>query len=741
MEGNRLYEPYGFVEGKAYYSLRNTIDEEIKQNRETDKEQAEKSFTKVEFDEENNNIVFSNSEDKTVGLLNVDDIVPSYLIEDVTYDKDTQILTIKFDSEHIIEVDLNDLITVDEAGDGLEIKDSKISIKIAEDSDNFIQVSSEGLKSTGVQEAIDEEKERAVAEEERLNNLITAETESREAMADDISANTSNISELNENVTEHTANTELHVTSEEKNLWNNKLDETALSGYATEQWVGEQGYLTEHQSLSGYATLAEVDEKDDAVKALIPTVPTNVSAFVNDANYLTEHQSLSGYATEQWVEGQGYLTEHQDLSDYATIEIVDEKDNAVKALIPTVPTNVSAFVNDANYLTEHQSLSGYATEQWVNEQGFLTEHQDISNLATKAEVEAEVARATAEETKKVDKEIVTNGNKALIFNESDGGGAKFEHSDGTWSFAGVNDGGENGIAGQIYALKKNEENKMEGTRIDVTKGAMYYTVGADTASDRMVPENEIAVKGDFNGYYSQEEVDTLIRAKETEIYNLTKIVGELGGNVTYDLPNELGTSFNSLMNNNGTVKLADDVTTSRFGPGIFAKNKVKLNLNNHNLTVTGLTLTSATAAVMARGTQEITISGKGTIDSGQGMCIEGNGADSVINLTGSTTVYQNDRSGGELVYCYAGTINITNGTFRNNGEEKKFMLNCYDANYRNGTAKIIVSGGKFYDFDPGDNSAEGEHTSFLAEGYYTEASTVVEEGVEHTVYTVKKTQI
>lgn len=677
MEGNRLCEPYGFVEGKAYYSLRNTIDEEIKQNRETDKEQAEKSFTKVEFDEENNNIVFSNSEDKAVGLLNVDDIVPSYLIEDVTYDKDTQILTIKFDSEHIIEVDLNDLITIDEAGDGLEIKDSKISIKIAEDSDNFIQVSSEGLKSTGVQEAIDEEKERAVAEEERLNNLITAETESREAMADDISANTSNISELNENVTEHTANTELHVTSEEKNLWNNKLDEAALSGYATEQWVEEQGYLTEHQSLSGYATLAEVDEKDDAVKALIPTVPTNVSAFVNDANYLTEHQSLSGYATEQWV----------------------------------------------------------------NEQGFLTEHQDISNLATKAEVEAEVARATAEETKKVDKEIVTNGNKALIFNESDGGGAKFEHSDGTWSFAGVNDGGENGIAGQIYALKKNEENKMEGTRIDVTKGAMYYTVGADTAADRMVPENEIAVKGDFNGYYSQEEVDTLIRAKETEIYNLTKIVGELGGNVTYDLPNELGTSFNSLMNNNGTVKLADDVTTSRFGPGIFAKNKVKLNLNNHNLTVTGLTLTSATAAVMARGTQEITISGKGTIDSGQGMCIEGNGADSVINLTGSTTVYQNDRSGGELVYCYAGTINITNGTFRNNGEEKKFMLNCYDANYRNGTAKIIVSGGKFYDFDPGDNSAEGEHTSFLAEGYYTEASTVVEEGVEHTVYTVKKTQI
>lgn len=36
----------------------------------------------------------------------------------------------------------------------------------------------------------------------------------------------------------------------------------------------------------------------------IPTVPTNVSAFTNDAGYLTEHQSLAGLATEDYVKGQ-----------------------------------------------------------------------------------------------------------------------------------------------------------------------------------------------------------------------------------------------------------------------------------------------------------------------------------------------------------------------------------------------------------------------------------------------------
>jgi hypothetical protein len=87
-----------------------------------------------------------------------------------------------------------------------------------------------------------------------------------------------------------------------------------------------------------------------------------------------------------------------------------------------------------------------------------------------------------------------------------------------------------------------------------------------------------------------------------------------------------------------------------------------------------------------------------------------------------------------LIYCYDGTINITNGTFRNDGEDMKFLLNCKDENYRAGTAKIIVTGGKFYDFNPADNSAEGEHTSFVPEGYHVETS---QDG-DSTVYTVKK---
>ena len=140
----------------------------------------------------------------------------------------------------------------------------------------------------------------------------------------------------------------------------------ATDGYATEQWVLDQNYIT------------GVDLSNYALKEEIP--------------------SLDGYATEQWVEDKHYLTQHQDLSDYALkSEIpdisglasetyvnnytydkatIDQKigeggifdptqyyttaqtynKTEVDNLIPTIPTSNTAFTNDAGYLTEHQPI-------------------------------------------------------------------------------------------------------------------------------------------------------------------------------------------------------------------------------------------------------------------------------------------------------------------------------------------------------------------------------------------------
>ena len=73
------------------------------------------------------------------------------------------------------------------------------------------------------------------------------------------------------------------------------------------------------------------------------------------------------------------------------------------------------------------------------------------------------------------------------------------------------------------------------------------------------------------------------------------------------------------------------------------------------------------------------------------------------------------------VYSFAGEVYIEGGKYSNTNEENHdSVINCYNDYYKNNTANIIVKGGEFANFNPADNIAEGEHTSFLALGYRSE---------------------
>ena len=77
--------------------------------------------------------------------------------------------------------------------------------------------------------------------------------------------------------------------------------------------------------------------------------------------------------------------------------------------------------------------------------------------------------------------------------------------------------------------------------------------------------------------------------------------------------------------------------------------------------------------------------------------------------------------GGTAGQVQKGTLTITGGTFACEPYGApyyyNFLLNCVDSAYKDGTAKIIVKGGTFVNFDPSNNSAEGTGTNFVADGY------------------------
>lgn len=159
--------------------------------------------------------------------------------------------------------------------------------------------------------------------------------------------------------------------------------------YVTETELDAKGYLTEHQSLEGYATqeyvaqkIAEAElsggdidlsayytksETDTAIKTAVDAIDIPDVSGLATKEDLSEVESkipsLNGYATEEWVTDQ----------DFAKISD-----------IPVVPTNVSAFTNDAGYLTSIPDE--YVTETELDAKGYLTEHQDLSNYALKSEI-------------------------------------------------------------------------------------------------------------------------------------------------------------------------------------------------------------------------------------------------------------------------------------------------------------------------------------------------------------------
>ena len=215
---------------------------------------------------------------------------------------------------------------------------------------------------------------------------------------------------------------------------NGKADKSeipSLGGYATEDWVNNQGYLKEHQDLSEYAKKNEVPTLPQfrtingqkitgdttniviegggggetiTVDSELSTTSTNplqnkaiTNALNNKAN-LSDIPSLDGYATENWVLNKKYLTQHQDLSDYAkktdipslngyaTENWVNGQNFAKKTDIPSLTGYATqTWVNGQNFAkkTDIPSLTGYATQTWVNNQGYLKEHQDISGKQDK----------------------------------------------------------------------------------------------------------------------------------------------------------------------------------------------------------------------------------------------------------------------------------------------------------------------------------------------------------------------
>ena len=123
-------------------------------------------------------------------------------------------------------------------------------------------------------------------------------------------------------------------------------DIPSLSGYATETWVNEQGFLTQHQDLSNYATKDELPSLDGyATESYVTEQISNIPSV-----------DLTDYAKKNEIpDVSGYITEEQLLAkDYADKAYVTEE---------IAKASTGGEIDLSTYLSKVEATETYVTKE------------------------------------------------------------------------------------------------------------------------------------------------------------------------------------------------------------------------------------------------------------------------------------------------------------------------------------------------------------------------------------------
>ena len=305
-------------------------------------------------------------------------------------------------------------------------------------------------------------------------------------------------------------------------------------------------------------------------------------------------------------------------------------------------------------------------------------------------------------------------------------------------------------------VKKNANIKVENYGVDLTDE--HLTLSIDIASGATLT-GAISLKsadivktgaGNINLAVSSSSSDYEILNRSTsysssrvkESANLIEVTLNDGTVTKYtqaafenmNVSNRLSTKFTK-------IKLLKDWDWSNVSAMEISYADLTIDLNGHKLTGTKINLANKNniSFIKVSGVT-LTIEdsvGTGVIQAKEdlyGFDVINNGKLVIKagNFYGSTTIAQCEKG---LITIEGGNFKVSAYTEGSSEQQYAYTLNCIDGNYKNGTANIVVKGGKFFEFDPSNNTAESDGTNFVEEGY--ESNLVPVDGFNYYVITQK----
>ena len=371
---------------------------------------------------------------------------------------------------------------------------------------------------------------------------------------------------------------------------------------------------TKTQVDSAISTAVEnIDLTDYATKAELSTVAT--TGDYNDLSNKPTIPSLENYYTKTEVDDE--LATKQDAS---TAFSGDYDDLTNKPTIPTVPTNVSAFTNDAGYLTQHQSLAEYYTKTQVDtalagkvsQTEFDTKEEVISNALNDLESDKQDTLVSGTNIKTINNESILGSGNITI-----SGGGTQEQAD--W-------------------------NQSDSSAVDFIKNKPTIPVVPTNVSSFVNDVGYLTQHQSLENYYTKTESDTKYLTK-TEYDTDEEVISKALNKLDDDKQDKLTAGTNITIQNNvisasGGTQVQADWNQSDSSAVDFIKNKPTIPDTSNFLTINQwnkkeVAIANALTELNEEKADVSELDGKqDKLTAGQNITIQNN----VISATGGTQV-------------------------------------------------------------------------------------------------------
>ena len=196
----------------------------------------------------------------------------------------------------------------------------------------------------------------------------------------------------------HTSDADIHITNTERTLWNNKLDNTDLTNYATKTYVTDEiakASTSGTVDLTGYAKTVDVnaklDTKVDKVdgKSLVSDAEiTRLSKISNydDTDIKSSITNINSELAKKANKSELFSKSYNDLTDKPTIPDISNLASKAELKTHTDDTNIHITRaertkwNNKAEMSDIPSLTNYATKTYVTD--------EIANYCKKTDFDA-----------------------------------------------------------------------------------------------------------------------------------------------------------------------------------------------------------------------------------------------------------------------------------------------------------------------------------------------------------------